>query len=105
MKSWLLGLALVGVAGLGTVGCGASAISPDMVQRAQSHDASASEASMLKGKQLFEAKCGTCHALPAPTSHSAEEWPKWVKSMAPQAKISGDDEKAVLHYLLGASGG
>lgn len=105
MKSWFLGLALTGVSALAVTACGGSAISPDMVQRAQSHDASASEATMMKGKQLFESKCATCHALPAPASHTAEEWPEWVKKMAPQAKISGDDEKAVLHYLLGASGG
>ncbi len=105
MKSWFWGLAVTAVAAFGSVACGGSAISPEMVQRAQSHDASASEATIMKGKQLFEGKCATCHALPAPTSHTAEEWPEWVKKMAPQAKISGDDEKAVLHYLLGASGG
>src|SRR5690606_29653859 len=93
------------VASLWLAACGAAGVSPEMLTRAQSHDSSATEATITHGKTVYEAKCGTCHALPLPSAHSAEEWPEWVKKMAPQAKLSADDEEAVLHYVLAASDG
>ncbi len=84
--------------------CGGSAISPQMVQRAQAHDSSASEATLTQGQALYEQKCGTCHELYPPSSHSAEKWPAIVERMGPMAKISKDEERTVLHYVIGASG-
>ncbi len=88
-------------AGSALAGCASGP--SEQLKRAQAHEPSATEASLIKGQQLYEQKCGTCHMLAEPTKYNAEEWRTWVKNMAPLAKISGEEEQAVLHYLLSAS--
>lgn len=94
----------LGLLALFASACGGGAISPAMVQRAQAQDPSATEASLTQGKALYEQKCGTCHELYVPSAFSAAKWPGIVEHMGPLAKISKDDERLVLNYVIGASG-
>ena len=51
------------------------------------------------GKQVFTAKCGTCHDLKDPADHTAQEWIPIVKEMGHKAKLNDTDEKNVLAYV------
>jgi len=57
--------------------------------------------------QLFRHYCGQCHKPPAPTAHTANEWPGVVarmkRHMATQGKLEpkNDDMREILDYLQG----
>jgi len=53
-----------------------------------------------QGKQLFEKRCATCHALP---DSSAFTWNQWIDIMVAMSHMAGldDGERAlILQYLL-----
>ena len=54
---------------------------------------------------LFMARCGACHAVPAPGSESADEWSAVVERMRVNADAAGlmpssaEDESIILDFL------
>ncbi|NNM05967.1 MAG: hypothetical protein HKO65_12835, partial [Gemmatimonadetes bacterium] len=56
-------------------------------------------------EELYDAKCGRCHAPYAPESYAADEWPGIVRSMRSQAGLSEDEEALLTEYLVGLAGG
>lgn len=52
------------------------------------------------GRQLFVARCGSCHTLPIPTDTSAEQWPEVMRQMAPLSKLTAPEAQAVERYLI-----
>ena len=56
-------------------------------------------------EELYEAKCGRCHAAYAPESYSAEDWPGIVRSMRSQAALTEEEEKLLTDYLVGLAEG
>ncbi len=56
--------------------------------------------------RLVAERCGQCHAPPAPSRHSAEEWPSVVERMrvhmVRQANqiLSDEETRIVLDYLM-----
>lgn len=83
-------------------GCGGGAVTPALVQAAQKRWPDASEQSLGRGRDLFVGKCKTCHALPAPKDHTAEEWPKLVEKMGKLAELDAAGREAVLRYVIAA---
>lgn len=56
--------------------------------------------SILKaGKELFGAKCGTCHALHAESEFDANVWPSILDAMGEQAALSKDEKYSIMKYL------
>ncbi|HMG81750.1 MAG TPA: cytochrome c [Ferruginibacter sp.] len=53
----------------------------------------------MAGKEVFTAKCGTCHGLKDPADHTAQEWVPIVKEMGKKAKLNDTDKKNVLAYV------
>jgi mono/diheme cytochrome c family protein len=57
------------------------------------------------GARLFQSNCGQCHALPALTAHTAQEWPQVVarmkQYMVTQGKAVPDRKQLedLIHYL------
>ncbi len=55
--------------------------------------------------QLFVEKCGSCHAVPHPARHSADEWPHYValmeQRMAERDKppLSEQQRQLIMEYL------
>ncbi len=53
----------------------------------------------------FEARCGSCHALPHPARHRAEEWPHLLALMERRmaerglAPLSDGERQRLLDYL------
>jgi trimethylamine-N-oxide reductase cytochrome c-type subunit TorC len=48
---------------------------------------------------IYSAHCGTCHALPAPTSHLANEWPGMASPMQQRSALNDQQYRLVLKYL------
>ncbi len=60
---------------------------------------------ILEGKLLYTQNCGSCHGLKKPESEPESEWrrivPRMVKKVnASSQKLSPDDEKLILNYVL-----
>jgi hypothetical protein len=54
----------------------------------------------LTGQQLYEERCGNCHALPRPTAYPSSAWPGLVADMTPEAGLTADEAEAILRYLV-----
>jgi cytochrome c5 len=63
-----------------------------------------------EGAQLLQQFCGECHALPAPSAHTAREWPQVVdrmkQHMVTQGKSAPDREqlRKLIDYLQNNAG-
>lgn len=62
-------------------------------------------AELNEGKALFEANCGTCHALPKPTAETESEWRRIVPDMARKMNKNGmlldaQKEDRILKYVI-----
>jgi hypothetical protein len=56
-------------------------------------------------EELYEAKCGRCHAPYAADSYAAEDWPGIVRSMRSQAALTEEEEALLTDYLVSLAGG
>ena len=54
---------------------------------------------IAEGKQLMETHCSRCHALPAPDSHTLNEWPAILNQMAPRAHLLPADQAKIEAYI------
>lgn len=66
-------------------------------------------AELNEGKGLYEANCGTCHALKKPTSEPESEWRRIVPDMVQKVNKNGmvldnTKEERILKYLITMSG-
>ena len=55
---------------------------------------------LAQGNTLFTNTCGTCHDLPSPADHSAQDWVGIMNSMAPKAKLSETQHEMVYDYIV-----
>ncbi|HWC65751.1 MAG TPA: hypothetical protein VG777_06695 [Thermoanaerobaculia bacterium] len=55
------------------------------------------------GRAIYSAKCHSCHRLYKPDRVSADKWPALLDKMAEKAKLTPDEEKAVLDWILAVS--
>ena len=61
----------------------------------------ASPAQLASGHDLHSRKCATCHAFEDPAAHSeADLKQRIMPTMAAKAKLTADEQQAVLAYLL-----
>jgi hypothetical protein len=56
-------------------------------------------------EELYEAKCGRCHAPYSPDSYPAEDWPGIVRSMRSQAGLTAEEQALLTEYLVQMAGG
>ncbi|MBI3502921.1 MAG: hypothetical protein HY063_14110 [Bacteroidetes bacterium] len=70
------------------------------VSRAQTKWSGSDLASLQKGHSLYMNKCGSCHYLHRPNKYSEEKWKKEMPEMSNRAKLTGEEQELVLHYLL-----
>jgi mono/diheme cytochrome c family protein len=57
-------------------------------------------ADLQQGKDIYSNKCGQCHKLPKPESHTQEQWTKIIEKMAPKAKLDKSQTELVHKYLV-----
>ncbi len=69
-----------------------------------------SMADFTAGQALYAANCGRCHPAYAPSSHTEEQWAKWVPKMVPKANkkagtVAIDDagQDLIIKFLFAAS--
>jgi cytochrome c2 len=55
------------------------------------------------GRALYAGKCHSCHRLYAPSRVAPEKWPALMEKMAVKAKLTPEEEKEILAYLLVAA--
>jgi cytochrome c5 len=51
------------------------------------------------GKQVYYAKCSTCHAAKNPEDYTADRWVKIVDWMGPRAKITAEEKENILVFV------
>ncbi len=55
------------------------------------------------GRSKLLARCSSCHPLPDPKEETEAVWPDTLEDMAPRAKLTEEEAKAVERYLVRAS--
>jgi hypothetical protein len=55
------------------------------------------------GRSLYIGRCGACHSLKEPGYLVPADWPEMVERMADNAKINGDQQRAITQYLVSVS--
>jgi len=62
------------------------------------------------GQTLYAENCGRCHPAYSPSSHTEEQWAKWVPKMVPMANkkagtvaIDASGQELILKFLYAAS--
>ena len=58
-------------------------------------------ARLAEGRRLTLNRCGSCHRPLMPAELSAARWTEELAEMGERAKLSDEDERLVLDYLLG----
>lgn len=53
----------------------------------------------IQGKELYDAKCASCHKLYATTDFSDEKWVRILKRMQPKAKINDAQREQIYDYI------
>jgi mono/diheme cytochrome c family protein len=89
-------LPLAGCASLETL---APPVTPALAARAHT-DASF----LVTGRGIYTRQCAACHAPESVPAH-AGEWPRIIAEMAPKAKLTPEQQRAVLAYVLAAARG
>ena len=55
---------------------------------------------LQEGRELYAARCGTCHALVLPERLTPEEWREKLETLQPRARIDDSQKEAIRRYLL-----
>jgi len=55
------------------------------------------------GRAIYVGKCHSCHRLYSPDRVTPEKWPALMEKMAAKAKLTPEEEKQVLDYVLAAA--
>lgn len=56
-------------------------------------------AELLKGRELYEGKCGRCHSLYLPEKFNLSEWNFWIDKMRERAKLKEDEKELIIKYI------
>ena len=110
MKMFATLLVLTLVLGL-SVACGSAKSTPAInLTAAQTKYPGYSMADFTAGQALYAENCGRCHPAYAPSSHTEEQWAKWVPKMVPKANkkagtvaIDESGQELILQFLFAAS--
>ncbi len=57
-------------------------------------------AHLEKGREIYVARCSSCHGLRLPEDHTPEEWPKLLNAMAPRARLDYRQKELVLRFVM-----
>jgi cytochrome c2 len=88
------------IAGCASFQSGAPAITPAMVQVAQSSGDSFEK--LEKGRRLLAMRCTTCHALEPIRNYTAPEWSDIVEDMADRSGLKNEEQREIQAYLTAA---
>ncbi len=78
-------------------GCG---MSPPKATPADAQRANVQLAELQDGRTLMVRKCGSCHAPPLPSEHTAGEWPRKLDEMAERSKLDPKQRYLIEQYFV-----
>ncbi|MFZ4523612.1 MAG: c-type cytochrome [Bacteroidales bacterium] len=91
MKKWCL----IGLAGM--LACSPALYVPTLeVANRKNMDLN----NLNEGRQLYTGHCGSCHRLHLPGEFGEQAWRSFTNSMQPRAKITDDEKRLILDYIL-----
>ena len=93
-SQYFKGIVLVAI--VVTISCAPALYIPEKANVAAGSDLTVLQA----GRKLYVSKCGSCHTLILPEKHTGTQWPALVANMEARAKISPEESKLILKYLL-----
>ena len=70
-----------------------------MPQVSDAEKAGTSLDTLVAGRKLYVAHCGSCHSLFLPEQFTSVQWVKSVDEMQGKAKISNADKELIIDYL------
>lgn len=84
------------------VSCKPMLMMPDAVdaERAQSLNLDVTADELQVSHKLYINKCGSCHSLYLPSQYDKDKWSKVIPEMAGRAKLTSDEQKKILTYLI-----
>ncbi len=69
------------------------------VQRAQRDAPEVTQASLERGRSLYQTRCSSCHEPYHPQTRDAAEWELALHEMADRARLKPADRRLVMDYL------
>lgn len=78
-------------------GCG---MSPPRATAADAQRANVQLAELQDGRTLMVRKCGSCHAPPMPSDHTAGDWPQKLDEMAERSKLDRQQRYLIQQYFV-----
>lgn len=78
-------------------GCG---VTPPRATAADAQRANVQLADLQDGRTLMVRKCGSCHAPPLPSDHTASEWPVKLEEMAERSKLDREQRSLIQQYFV-----
>ena len=98
----MLTAAAVSIAAI-IAGCGGiPRVDAQLVSEALRHDPAISTTTLEASRALYITRCSSCHALNQPTDYPPDEWAMWIRKMTPKAKLTPDEARDMLTYILAA---
>jgi cytochrome c5 len=76
------------------------ALSPATVAASSTRWPGVTAASLETGRDLFVARCNSCHGYPDLSAIGDDRWPRVLDKMAPKAGLTADQKAEVLHFVL-----
>jgi hypothetical protein len=63
-------------------------------------DDTAQQTKLMEGRTLYVKHCNGCHNLYLPNHFTESMWKKNLEEMQPKAKITDEEKKLILNFLL-----
>lgn len=104
--TWPRGLAALGAAALLAAllaACGRPQVPPVTAADASRASGTWPEitlAELDRGRELYVARCSTCHLPVAPAKIAPAEWPGHIAEMRDRAHLTGDEAQRIERYLV-----
>ena len=75
-------------------------VTPARTEWARTRWPEITQAELERGRDLFSARCSSCHVTPVPSDRKPDEWPAQVGEMAERARLTVDERTAIERYLV-----
>lgn len=96
---WVTGVIAIGTLLLGACTASLPRATASDVERARASSPEASQASLDRGRYLFQTRCSSCHDAYQPRTRTVPEWRHALDAMADRARLKPPDEALVWSYL------
>ena len=102
MNKNILNIVIIGLFSIVMLsGCGGTVPLPTAEHRSYAENRWQGKNENLElGRDMYIEKCSGCHSLIPPAKFGEEKWVEEIKEMKVKAKLSDDEEFAILTYVL-----